>query len=142
MSGSNSSKNNNPTFHPSDDLFEEYQEQEDGPGGEVFDQDDHTTTWYPEVDDEQTTTGVPDDVYDLMHKGVFNQKDPDGKDMSREEVRSSWSSSEEALMNCEGLIFNVPLDGDKLCTDNATLADLAGITANVGTKFVLTEDDC
>ena len=37
---------------------------------------------------------------------------------------SSWSSSEEALARCEGLIFNVPLDGGTKCRENATAADM------------------
>ena len=40
---------------------------------------------------------------------------------------SSWSSSEEALARCEGLIFNVPLDGGTKCHENATAEDLLGI---------------
>ena len=40
---------------------------------------------------------------------------------------SSWSSSEEALARCEGLIFNVPLDGGTKCHENGTAEDLLGI---------------
>ena len=40
---------------------------------------------------------------------------------------SSWSSSEEALARCEGLVFNVPLDGGTKCHENATAEDLLGI---------------
>ena len=39
----------------------------------------------------------------------------DGLDRSNEETKSSWSSSEEALAACEGLIFNEPLNGGTKC---------------------------
>ncbi len=55
-----------------------------------------------------------DIVYDLHDRGEFDQND--ANDLSRHEVRSSWSSSEEALDNCEGLIFNVPLEGSPRCS--------------------------
>ena len=44
----------------------------------------------------------------------FNQHNPNDK--SREETRSSWSSSEEALAACEGLIYNIPLNGNRNCS--------------------------
>lgn len=83
-------------------------------GGEVFDD--------PETEDT---------IYDLMDVGRFNQKDKDGKDKSQEETRSSWSSSEEALMACEGLIFNVPLNGGTKCTRNASYAVLNDIRTSI-----------
>ena len=43
---------------------------------------------------------------------------------SREETKSSWSSSEEALQACEGLIFNIPLNGGTQCHINATSDEL------------------
>lgn len=72
-----------------------------------------------------------DDVYQLTDAGQFNQKDPN--DRSREEVRSSWSSSEEALARCEGLIYNVPLNGGTRCTADTDRATLANITTEVTT---------
>ena len=62
-----------------------------------------------------TKTPTDDTVYDLFDAGVFNQQDPDGLDRSNEETKSSWSSSEEALAACEGLIFNEPLNGGTKC---------------------------
>lgn len=72
-----------------------------------------------------------DDVYDLIDVGRFDQQDKDGKDKSREETRSSWSSSEEALMACEGLIFNVPLNGGTACTANASSSTLQSIRTSI-----------
>ena len=63
-------------------------------------------------------------VYDLQDVGQFNQKDKEKVDRSREETRSSWSSSEEALQACEGLIFNIPLNGGTKCHVNATSLEL------------------
>ena len=45
----------------------------------------------------------------------------DGLDRSNEETKSSWSSSEEALAACEGLIFNEPLNGGTKCRYHITL---------------------
>lgn len=56
-----------------------------------------------------------------MQKGNFNQKNK--KDRSREqnpEPFSSWSSSEEALMKCEGLLTFQQLNGNKSCKANAS----------------------
>ena len=64
------------------------------------------------IDDEDGE--AEDAVYDLHDRGEFDQND--ANDLSRHEVRSSWSSSEEALDNCEGLIFNVPLEGSPRCS--------------------------
>ncbi len=67
------------------------------------------------IDDEEDGDGDAEDVvYDLHDRGEFDQND--ANDLSRHEVRSSWSSSEEALDNCEGLIFNVPLEGSPRCS--------------------------
>ena len=44
----------------------------------------------------------------------------DGLDRSNEETKSSWSSSEEALAACEGLIFNEPLYGGTKCRYHIT----------------------
>ena len=67
---------------------------------------------------------IDNTVYDLLDVGVFNQQNKHGKDKSNEETHSSWSSSEEALMACEGLIFNVPLNGGTQCNKDATASEL------------------
>ena len=87
-------QSDNQTLEMTDPVLDE----EPSIGGEVF--DDH-------YDD--------DPISNLMDKGRFDQKNPNDK--SREETRSSWSSSEEALSRCEGLIYNVPLNGNKNCSD-------------------------
>jgi hypothetical protein len=54
-----------------------------------------------------------------MDRGAFNQRN--NRDKSREknpEEQSSWSSSEEALMKCEGLLAFQQLNGSKTCTAN------------------------
>ena len=56
-------------------------------------------------------------VSHLVDQGRFDQHNPN--DRSREETRSSWSSSEEALAACEGLIYNVALNGHKNCSSGA-----------------------
>lgn len=61
-----------------------------------------------------------DAVYDLLDQGQFFQVGNKKDSGSNEETFSSWSSSEEALAACEGLIFNVPLDGGTKCHENAT----------------------
>ena len=50
-------------------------------------------------------------------------------------MRSSWSSSEEALDACEGLIFNVPLEGSTRCIPEVEEAGaLANVSSHVGWK--------
>ncbi len=51
--------------------------------------------------------------------------------MSRHEVRSSWSSSEEALEACEGLVFNVALEGSTRCVAEADEGSLWDVSAHV-----------
>lgn len=46
-------------------------------------------------------------------RGFFNQST--GNDLSREEHKSSYSSSEEALASCEGVILALPLQPDSKC---------------------------
>ena len=75
-------------------------------GGELFDENEM---------DEAVDHHSDDTVYDLLDVGRFDQQNKDGLDRSREETRSSWSSSEEALAACEGLIYNVPLNGGTKC---------------------------
>lgn len=90
------------TQHQDVDLFD------GGGGGEELDEDDRR------YDD---------------HRGTFNQKTK--ADGSREEVRSSWSSSEEALAACEGLLYNVPLNGATKCTAEAGDRQLRNISTEV-----------
>ncbi len=70
-----------------------------------------------------------DVIYDLHDHGEFNQEDP--RDRSNQEVRSSWSSSEEALERCEGLIFNVPLAGNRQCVASADKNAVMNISTEV-----------
>ena len=56
----------------------------------------------------------------------------DGLDRSNEETKSSWSSSEEALAACEGLIFNEPLNGGTKCRYPITLNFLNQIHIHYG----------
>jgi len=68
-------------------------------------------------------------VFNLRDEGAFDQQDEG--DESREEPRSSWSSSEEALQACQGLIFNVPLAGTTGCTTDANRQRLTNISTEV-----------
>ena len=71
----------------------------------LFDEDafNHGGEW---LDDSEPAAN-DDIIYDLLDVGKFDQQDKDGLDQSKEETRSSWSSSEEALMNCEGTYLNI-----------------------------------
>lgn len=68
-------------------------------------------------DDQEADAGieeidlVPDGFAD--HHAVVNETDP--LDMSNSEFWSSFSSSEEALLNCAGLVLNLPLTPSRLC---------------------------
>jgi len=91
-------------------------------GGELFDNPDEELFNNPI----ESAKNGEDTIYDLLDVGRFNQENKAGKkDESNEETRSSWSSSEEALAACEGLIFNVPLNGGTKCSSNSTLSQLA-----------------
>ena len=48
-----------------------------------------------------------------VHRGTFNQTTPD--DRSNEETRSSFSSSEEALTQCKGVIAMIPVHPTNPC---------------------------
>ena len=111
------------------DLFKAFQIRNEEEGG-----GDGTTTrpardLMDALEDLDSGGEIPDGVYDLHDQGRFNQKNPN--DGSREEVRSSWSSSEEALAACEGLIYNVPLNGGTRCTPDASRDTLRNITTEV-----------
>nr|AEE63527.1 unknown [Dendroctonus ponderosae] len=54
---------------------------------------------------------APDGIAD--HRGMLNETTD--HDMSNSEFWSSFSSSEEALLNCEGLILNLPLTPHHNC---------------------------
>jgi len=74
-----------------------------------------------------------EEVDHFFHNGKFNQKNrgQNKKDRSNEEVRSSWSSSEESLAACEGAIFNVPLNGATKCNENTTFSEMRSIMSNI-----------
>ena len=61
----------------------------------------------------------------------------DGLDRSNEETKSSWSSSEEALAACEGLIFNEPLNGGTKCRYHIILNFLNQIHLHYGCFYKL-----
>ncbi|XP_030765717.1 uncharacterized protein LOC115889776 [Sitophilus oryzae] len=61
---------------------------------------------------EEGFTPKPDGIAD--HRDTINETDTD-HDMSNSEFWSSFSSSEEALLNCEGLILNLPLTPHHNC---------------------------
>ena len=87
-------------------------------GGEVFDDETYDKILHNDnnMDD---TNGMLDDIYDVMQRGNFNQQNKrDGSREKNPEEKSSWSSSEEALMKCEGLLAFQQLNGSKTCTAN------------------------
>ena len=67
-----------------------------------------------------------DDTDHMFNRGKFNQHNlpTDKEDDSDEETNSSWSSSEEALAACEGVIHNNQLVGQTKCGDNSTEEEL------------------
>ena len=89
-------------------------EFEDNVGGEISDPDN-------------------DEVDHFVDNGKFNQKNNlnSKKDKSNEEVRSSWSSSEEALAACEGAVFNIALNGATSCHQNASFAEMRPVMDNI-----------
>ncbi len=91
---------------------------------------DVRATELEDADDEDGAT-AHEDLYDLQDQGQFDQHDEN--DLSRDEVRSSWSSSEEALVKCEGLIYNVPLSGGLKCTPQAELSTVRNISTEART---------
>jgi len=101
-----------------------YKNDEDGEG-EHYEYDD--------TDAKETDGNVAGEVDHFFHNGKFNQKnrDQNKEDKSNEEVRSSWSSSEEALAACEGAIFNIPLNGATKCNANATFDEMRPIMSNI-----------
>ena len=83
-------------------------------GGEIFDEE---TDLYA-TDDIYT----PNDIYDVIERGAFNQNNKrDGSREKNPEEKSSWSSSEEALMKCEGLLAFQQLNGSKSCSANDSM---------------------
>ncbi|XP_018328412.1 uncharacterized protein LOC108739157 [Agrilus planipennis] len=68
--------------------------------------------------DEQRDLGIEEEVdVDGIIKGRINETTPN--DMSNSEIWSSFSSSEEALLNCSGLILNLPLTPHTQCSKNS-----------------------
>ncbi|XP_077296405.1 uncharacterized protein LOC143918385 isoform X2 [Arctopsyche grandis] len=75
-------------------------------------------------DDEKGNAAIeegfePDEFAD--HHSVINETTPN--DMSKSEFWSSFSSSEEALLECKGLILNLPLTPHKECVLTNTESD-------------------
>jgi len=125
------------------DLFRAYQvkQVDEGdryaspptPGGPALDYYDGGDAL--EEDGKGVTTAAADlNVDHLRDEGAWDQQNEN--DGSKEEVRSSWSSSEEALQACQGLIFNVPLAGTTSCTAGASSAALANISTEVRVQRV------
>ena len=83
-------------------------------GGEIFDE---------EIDLYATDDiNTPNDIYDVIERGAFNQNNKrDGSREKNPEEKSSWSSSEEALMKCEGLLAFQQLNGSKSCSANDSM---------------------
>ena len=68
-----------------------------------------------------------DDPDHLFNSGKYNQNNlpTDKEDRSDEEPNSSWSSSEEALDKCEGVIYNNQLAGQLKCGQNSSDDDVS-----------------
>ncbi|XP_022837301.1 uncharacterized protein LOC111364610 isoform X2 [Spodoptera litura] len=71
-----------------------------------------------ENDEERNHAGEMDADGYADHHMVVNETTP--LDMSNSEFWSSFSSSEEALLECEGLILNLPLTPHRHCFRNAS----------------------
>ncbi|VVC95794.1 unnamed protein product [Leptidea sinapis] len=71
----------------------------------------------PVAKNANTIMGLSPDGF-AEHHQQLNQSTP--FDMSNSEFWSSFSSSEEALLECEGLILNLPLTPHASCRDDAT----------------------
>ena len=93
-----------------------------------FSEDDNDEDQGGEVED----SPMPG-VDHFLDNGKFNQKNQinNKKDKSNEEVRSSWSSSEEALASCEGAVFNIALNGATACHENATFDEMRHSMSNM-----------
>ena len=65
----------------------------------------------------------------MFNRGMVDQNNlpVDNEDKSDEEANSSWSSSEEALEACEGVLHNYQLAGKIKCRDNSTSEELQGM---------------
>lgn len=77
---------------------------------------------------------IPDGIAD--DRGTINETTLNDK--SNSEFWSSFSSSEEALLNCAGLILNLPLTPHRQCQSNLTEkeAEEAYLTNTVTYKYV------
>ena len=95
---------------------------------EIVDDDEFEDNVGAEVSDPDN-----DEVDHFVDNGKFNQKNNlnSKKDKSNEEVRSSWSSSEEALAACEGAVFNIALNGATSCHQNASFAEMRPVMDNI-----------
>ena len=79
-----------------------------------------------DIEDYQTEgEDLLDDPDHLFNSGKYNQNNlpTDKEDKSDEEPNSSWSSSEEALDKCEGVIHNNQLAGQLKCGQNSSDGD-------------------
>ena len=90
-------------------------------GGEIFDEETNDGDILNDIYANDDSSN-PSDIYDIMERGNFNQNNKrDGSKEKNPEEKSSWSSSEEALMKCEGLIAFQQLNGSKSCTANDSM---------------------
>ncbi|CAB4054527.1 unnamed protein product [Lepeophtheirus salmonis] len=101
--------NNNMTLEPLEDRRErDIGEEYDFGGGEELDREDE--------EEEESR------IFELIKNDRINQENRNGNvDLSMEEFASSWSSSEEALQNCNGLLHNVPLTPSIECHINGSI---------------------
>eukprot|EP00096_Caligus_rogercresseyi_P003197 TRINITY_DN1586_c0_g1_i3.p1 TRINITY_DN1586_c0_g1~~TRINITY_DN1586_c0_g1_i3.p1 ORF type:complete len:494 (+),score=115.27 TRINITY_DN1586_c0_g1_i3:186-1667(+) len=61
-------------------------------------------------------------IFTLIKNNRINQENKNGnEDLSMEEEESSWSSSEEALQNCNGLLQNIALSPAIECRINGSI---------------------
>ncbi|XP_018011753.1 uncharacterized protein LOC108668980 [Hyalella azteca] len=93
--------------------------ENDGDASEVMDEEDAPKKAFKkftkeEIGVEQIIGGliIPDGL--TYERGFMNQSH--ANDMSMEEERSSYSSSEEALASCDGVILALPLQPDSHCS--------------------------
>ncbi|KAL3289084.1 hypothetical protein HHI36_003526 [Cryptolaemus montrouzieri] len=70
--------------------------------------------------EEQDNVGQEEGFNPERIENRHTQPEMNQNDMSNSEFWSSFSSSEEALLNCDGLILNLPLDPHHKCSANLT----------------------
>ena len=112
--------------HVKDNKEIEKQEEPDELGKDLIDiENERATEDYEDYEGEE----LFDDTDHMFNRGKFNQNNlpTDKEDKSDEEQNSSWSSSEEALEACEGVIHNNQLFGQKMCAENSTEDELQSV---------------